>query len=216
MDRIISILAALVGLIALAGAVLVQTHTQSEQRRLETEFAAMKAAMQQLDTMSPVASRAPAVDDTTTKTIAALQDRIATLEAQTRDQGKALAELQLPRPAYSTTGPSSSAVPEAASTMEAAAASQPAPSSEPTASVGPTTECIPLGTRFMGKAGDSFPICRTPEVVKVESVDASTVVVNGTMAIDAGGFSRLGSSGCTVMVFSADGGSGYAELRVTC
>lgn len=32
----------------------------------------------------------------------------------------------------------------------------------------------------------------------------------------AGGFGKLGFGGCTVMVFTADLASGYAEMRVSC
>jgi hypothetical protein len=80
---------------------------------------------------------------------------------------------------------------------------------------GPTTDCIPLGTRFMASAGDSFPICKTKAVVRVSAVEDGSATIAGPGAVTAGGFGPLEVAGCTVMVFSADT-SGYAELRVTC
>jgi hypothetical protein len=98
------------------------------------------------------------------------------------------------------------------------AAADPAPASTPPAAIvadGPTTECIPLGTRFMGQAGDSFPICKTHAVIKVAAVSEGLAVIDGAGDVAVGGVQELGIKGCTVTVFSADS-SGYAEMRVTC
>ena len=80
---------------------------------------------------------------------------------------------------------------------------------------GPTKDCIPLGTRFMGAAGDSFPICKTKLVVKVAAVNDGIATINGAGDVAQGGIGTL-EKGCNVSVFSADITSGYAEMRVTC
>ena len=80
---------------------------------------------------------------------------------------------------------------------------------------GPTKDCIPLGTRFMVKAGDNFPICKTKVVVKVAGVSDGLATLIGAGDIAAGATVPLSVAGCQAMVISADL-SGYAELRVTC
>ena len=80
---------------------------------------------------------------------------------------------------------------------------------------GPTTDCIPLGTRFMAQAGDSFPICKTSVVVEVSAITESSALITGAGPVAAGGFANLPAQGCTVMVFSADL-TGFAEMRVSC
>jgi hypothetical protein len=79
---------------------------------------------------------------------------------------------------------------------------------------GPTKDCIPLGTRFMGQSGDSFPICKTKMVVKVAAVSDGVTTISGAGDIATGAFGTL-AKGCNVMVFSSDP-SGFAEMRVTC
>ena len=97
------------------------------------------------------------------------------------------------------------------------AAVQPSSSDTPAAlsADGPTTDCIPLGTRFMAQAGDSFPICKTSVVVEVSAITENSALVAGAGPVAAGGFANLPAQGCTVMVFSADL-SGFAEMRVSC
>ena len=80
---------------------------------------------------------------------------------------------------------------------------------------GPTKDCIPLGTRFMGAAGDSFPICKTKMVIKVVGVSDGLATIGGAGDVAQGGTGNL-DKGCNVAVFSADLASGYAEMRVTC
>ena len=79
---------------------------------------------------------------------------------------------------------------------------------------GPTKDCIPLGTRFMGQGGDSFPLCKTKMVLKVAAVSDGIATITGAGDVAAGA-SVPYSKGCMLAVFTADT-SGYAEMRVTC
>lgn len=190
MDRLIALLAALVGLIALAGAILVQLNGQNERAAiaaslaaLDARVAALSASMGKLEIPAP----APATDTGFAEALLALQDRIAKLE----DAAKAE---PVPAPAVAAPAPANSAI---------------------TAN-GPTTDCIPLGTRFVATAGDETAICKTDVVVKVTDVTDGFATIDSAGPVAAGGFGKLGFGGCTVMVFSADLASGYAEMRVSC
>ena len=79
---------------------------------------------------------------------------------------------------------------------------------------GPTKDCIPLGTRFMGQGGDSFPLCKTKMVLKVAAVTDGIATITGAGDIAVGATVPY-DKGCIVAVFSADS-SGFAEMRVTC
>ncbi|MEP7239830.1 MAG: hypothetical protein ABI697_02985 [Devosia sp.] len=186
MDRVISLLAALVGLIALAGAVLVHVNNQSREQELVAEVAALQAQ---------VASAAPApkpvADDGTIDALLALQKRIAALEQAQQAPSSAMAV--------------------AAPADAANIASTPA---QALAAGGPTTDCIPLGTRFMGTSGDRFPLCKTKMVLKVAAVSDGLATIDGAGDV-AQGSTVPYAQGCTVTVFSADT-SGYAEMRVAC
>lgn len=269
MDRVISLLAALVGLIALGGAILVHVNADAQRSELAAEIASLRSSIG-----TPVVAPAPATPatvaeaqtpavpgssesseplvatasvasepageavssapppngDNAASQIAALTARVADLERINAEQASALADARaqlgaganaaassqisvaeasplapLSAPASTSAATSSSAPPGAASSAPAAQATD-----------GPTTDCIPLGTRFMGKVGDSFPICKTKAVVKVAGVGDGTADIVGAGPIAAGSFADLSSTkGCTVMVFSADL-TGYAEMRVTC
>src|SRR3954447_17018601 len=94
MDRVISLLAALVGLIALGGAILVHTNADTQRREMATEIAQLKTSIALTGGQSPVAAvptaspvqTKPASDDGVADALLALQDRIAVLERTTRDQ----------------------------------------------------------------------------------------------------------------------------------
>lgn len=240
MDRVISLLAALVGLIALGGAILVHTNVDAERQQMAADLAQMKVSIGMAP--APVGISAPVAakpaDDGTAEALLALQNRIAALEQVTSNQA---VELQAARAALASAAssppvqvagaaPSSQPPTEVAAADPSASAPASAPASTPVlapaplqgtptpAAVvadGPTTDCIPLGTRFMASSGDSFPICKTHAVVKVASVDDGSATIDGAGPVAAGGFGNLTTKGCTVMVFSADT-SGYAEMRVTC
>lgn len=196
MDRLIALLAALVALIALGGALLVHNNADATLTRQATEIAELKLALSLLPSVAaPTPAPVPVatVDDVA---VEALTARVAQLEDSVRTQAAALAE---------------SPAPEVAALAPAPAAPTPVALD----AGGPTTDCIPLGTRFMAQAGDSFPICRTRAVVNVSAVDEGSAIIEGAGPVAAGGFGNLPVQGCTVMVFSADL-SGYAEMRVSC
>jgi hypothetical protein len=280
MDRVISLLAALVGLIALGGAILVHTNADTQRTQMAAEIAQLKlsvglitqqrsgttevadatplptakqasipsaempppssssvaveassssaepsiasaepiapllppsppyvaspselAASSSSDLASSSSSSAAPADDASTQ-LKTLQDRIAQLEQTTKDQASALdaAHAQL-----------ASAPP---TQVASANASSQGPAPAAIVADGPTKDCIPLGTRFMGQSGDSFPICKTKLVVKVAAVADGVTTIGGAGDIATGAFGTL-AKGCNVMVFSSDP-SGFAEMRVTC
>jgi len=187
MDRLISLLAALVGLIALGGAVIVHNNANAVMQRQAAEIAQLRTA---LDAAS---GQAEPVDTGFAEALLALQRRIVSLEDSARDDAEHVA----------------AAVEDA--DAPAASAAQTAAYSES----GPTSDCIPLGTRFMAQAGDGFPICSTNVVVNVSAVTDGSAIIEGTGPVAAGGFGNLPVQGCTIMVFTADI-SGFAEMRVSC
>jgi hypothetical protein len=220
MDRLIALLAALVGLIALGGALLVHNSATAVMQRQATEIAALQEALKTAPVsgttpVQPAPASAAAVPDTkTAETVAALERRIASLEQTTTAQATELAAARATLDARADIAPSS----EAAEATTAVAAAEPPPSSATPAAYnanGPTKDCIPLGTRFMTQTGDSFPICKTNVVVNVSSVTEGSAIVEGAGAVAAGGFANLAAQGCTVMVFTADA-AGFAEMRVSC
>ncbi|HWA17429.1 MAG TPA: hypothetical protein VG757_00390 [Devosia sp.] len=193
MDRLISLLAALVGLIALAAAVLVEVHGQTERKAIATELAAIRSSIEALQKAPAPAVQAPQPDNSgTVEALLALQQRIKTLEDQAATQ-------------------QTSAATEASKVEPLGTGAASAITAD-----GPTTNCIPIGTRFMAAAGDDTAICRTDVVIRISEVGDGTAIVEGAGPIAAGGFGKLGFGGCTVMVFSSDTASGYAELRVSC
>jgi hypothetical protein len=218
MDRLIALLAALVGLIALGGALLVHNSATATMERQAAEIAGLKGALNGVLSASPAdqaapspASAAPVATDTpAAETIAALERRIAALEKTSSTQAIELAAARAALDARAGLAPS-------APVTEVATVEQPDSSATPAAysADGPTTDCIPLGTRFMAQSGDSFPICKTSAVVNVTAVSEGSAIVEGAGAVTAGGFAALPVQGCTVMVFTADA-SGFAELRVSC
>jgi len=211
MDRVISLLAALVGLIALGGAILVHTNSDTQRREMATEIAALKTSISLLGGPAPAGATpmttatppASKPDDATAKTLVALQDRIAALEATTKSQA---VELEAAR-AQLSAGSS-------AQTQVAASPSQQAATPSVITASGPTKDCIPLGTRFMGQGGDSFPLCKTKMVLKVAAVTDGIATITGAGDIAVGATVPY-DKGCIVAVFSADS-SGFAEMRVTC
>jgi hypothetical protein len=255
MDRVISLLAALVGLIALGGAILVHTNADAQRQQMATEIAQLKASVSLLGnntnasaaqataatvqspsmpatapsaqpsiTASPaVDASKPAAEPGVDDALLALQARVTSLEQLTRDQSSELetARAQVSSleatPAQVATAGVPSVTPLAPAPNGSAASASSMPPGTPAAVVadGPTKDCIPLGTRFMGAAGDSFPICKTKLVVKVAAVNDGLATINGAGDVAQGGIGTL-EKGCNISVFSADISSGYAEMRVTC
>jgi len=266
MDRVISLLAALVGLIALGGAILVHTNGDAQRNQMAAEIVQLKLSVGLITQQQqrPAADAPPATSPTSSVEVApqaaeppssaaaaiemgsssevpivalsssveplsqlqppsapsagssqepippvttdmtALLARIAQLEKTTQDQASQLEEARSKLSALPLDEPSAQV-----STLSPSSAAPAAVAAD-----GPTTDCIPLGTRFMGTTGDKFPICKTKLVVKVAAVADGLATIAGPGDIAPGAFGAL-DKGCRVMVFSADT-SGYAEMRVTC
>lgn len=251
MDRIISLLAALVGLIALGGAIAVHTNADSQRREMATEIAALKTSIALLGTPAPAGTKAAEIPQLmpvttssqasipsaelaeltsspasssegqdTVKAMQALQDRISSLEATAKQQASELDAARSQLAAVSSastqvaTADSATVTPMAPGASDAASSQQPAATPAAVVANGPTKDCIPLGTRFMGQGGDSFPICKTKLVLKVAAVSDGLATINGAGDVAAGATVPY-DKGCTLAVFSADT-SGFAEMRVTC
>jgi hypothetical protein len=187
-DRVIPFLAALVGLVALAGAVVVQVNADAKVRATAGAVAELRAAVEALAGVTPEVNSQPA-DDGTAEALLALQDRMIAMETAWAEQTAALA--------------ATPAVP-----AEATAAAEIDPSL-------PTTDCIPLGTRFMVIPNDTFPLCQSRAVLRTGIITDDTVSFQGVGTVVETGFGAIPETSCTVMVFSADS-AGFAEVRVTC
>jgi len=188
-DRLIPFLAALVGLIALAGAVVVQMSAEARTQAVRTEIAGIRASLEALAQQAALAGPA---DDGTAEGLLALQDRMNRLESDWQARQAAGAPAVIP---------------------DATPAEQPAQAAiDPNL---PTEDCIPLGTRFMVTPNETYPLCQSSQQLKVGMITDDIVEVTGAGPIVETGFGAIAGSTCTVMVFSADG-AGFAELRVTC
>lgn len=190
-DRLIPFLAAIVGLVALAGAVAVQLNTDAKTKAVTEAVAALRTSVEELGKRAETA--AVPVDDGTAAGLLALQDRMVQLEGE----WKALQTAAAVAPAV---------VPGATEAGTATAEIDPNL---------PTTDCIPLGTRFMVTPGESYPLCQSRAVVKTGLITADTVTIDGVGQVVETGFGTIAGTSCTVMVFSADE-AGFAEVRVTC
>lgn len=190
-DRLIPFLAAIVGLVALAGAVAVQLNTDAKTKAVTDAVVALQASVDALGKRAEAAA-AP-VDDGTAAGLLALQDRMVKLEGEWTEQKTAAAAAPAAVPGVAEAG---------ATTAEI----------DPNL---PTTDCIPLGTRFMVTPGETYPICQSKAVVKTGLITADTVSIDGIGSVVETGFGSLAGTTCTVMVFSADE-AGFAEMRVTC
>ncbi len=195
-DRVIPFLAAGVGLIALAGAVVVQLNADTRNAALLSEIAELRGMIEQIGVRTE--ALAVAQDDGTAAGLLALQDRMVGLEAQVAGAVAAAA--------------SANAVPLSLRPGTGADAETAAAEIDPNL---PTTDCIPLGTRFVALPDESYPMCQSTTVLKVGAITGETVVVEGAGPIVETGFGKIVGTECTVMVFSADI-EGFAEMRVNC
>lgn len=192
-DRLIPFLAAIVGLVALAGAVAVQLNTDAKTKAVTEAVVALRASVDELGKRAEAAAAVAPVDDGTAAGLLALQDRMVKIEGEWMALQTAAAAAPAALPG---------AVEASAETAEI----------DPNL---PTSDCIPLGTRFMVTPGESYPICQSKAVVKTGAITADTVSIEGIGQVVETGFGSLAGTSCTVMVFSADE-SGFAEMRVTC
>ena len=186
-DRLIPFLAAIVGLVALAGAVAVQLNTDMKTKAVTDGLAELRTSVDELGKRA-----ATPVDDGTAAGLLALQDRMVKLESEwtARQAAAAAAPATVP------------------GTAETTATAEIDPSL-------PTTDCIPLGTRFMVTPGETYPLCQSKAVIKTGMITADTVTIDGVGQVVETGFGTIAGTSCTVMVFSADE-AGFAEVRVTC
>ncbi len=200
MDRMIPFLAAFVGLLALAGAVLVQTRIDN-RGDVSTELAALRQSIDALQQRTAELAEtdealAAADNDGTIDALLALQDRMQKLETSW-EEGAALAT------AATASGEGGA--------FAAAIGSAPA-AIDPN---WPTSDCIPLGTRFMASTGDSIAICKTPVVIKVSAITGDNVLTENAGVINETASQAIPGSNCSLMVFTAEA-EGFAEMRVSC
>jgi hypothetical protein len=203
MNRAIPFLAAVVGLIALAGAVTVQLSADARTRQVTEELVKVQAALdalnQRADQIAAVSSQpAEPVDDGTIDAMLALQDRMNKLEEEWNER---------PLTTASTTTPSGSGNGAFSTTIGG-----PPAEIDPS---WPTTDCIPMGTRFMASVGDEMAICKTPVKVHISAITGDNVMIEGTGVITETAFKSIPGSNCQLTVFSADD-AGFAEMRVAC
>lgn len=190
-DRLIPFLAAIVGLVALAGAVAVQLNTDAKTKAVTEAVVALRASVDELGKRAETA--ATPVDDGTAAGLLALQDRMVKLESEWTEQKTAAAAAPAAVPSAADAGTETAEI-------------------DPNL---PTTDCIPLGTRFMVTPGETYPLCQSKAVVKTGLITADTVDIDGVGQVVETGFGTIAGTSCTVMVFSADE-AGFAEVRVTC
>ncbi|SFZ85781.1 hypothetical protein SAMN02983003_2951 [Devosia enhydra] len=193
-DLVLPVLATAVGLIALGGAVIVDRAGQARDDRLRAEIAELRTALELSSKIIignvPVAAE-QAARGAISADLEAANARLAAIETEMGGLAETIANLPPPGTAVAMAGDGGAGLD------------------------GPTEDCIPLQTRFMVTAGDSYPICRTPVVVDVVDVTGDSVILEGVEPIYSGGFTRLGVANCTAMVFTA-GIEGFAEMRVAC
>lgn len=173
-DRIIPFLAALVGLVALAAAVVVHQAAMTGNRALGEELARLRQEIVVLNQRNEALSTRidQTGDDGAGPALLALQERIAALEA-------AGGPLAAPAPL---------------------AVGQPA-AIDPNL---PTEDCIPQGTRFMVALGDSFPICQSEVVVTASAISAELVALDNGASLVMGTPAPLPGGACTASLLSAD------------
>jgi hypothetical protein len=201
-EALVPYLAAVVGLIALGGAIWLDRQNQERFAAIATELSGLRADVGAAlaEARKPAPAPAPAkADDGTVDALLALQTRIAALE----EAARAAAAAPVPDAAAPATTGSVPVSGQSSGPLKTQLADS------------PTTDCIPLGTRFLMTAGDSYPICRTPEVVKVSDVTMEGIVLAGGKAVSAGASTTLKFGDCTLAVLSTDL-NGFAELEATC
>lgn len=193
MDRIIPFLAAFVGLVALAGAVLVQVNADARARLVAEQVAALRSEMAQLSASVSAAGQPAVADEGMVAALLALQERMEALETQWAEQ---------PLTTASTSG-------------QGAFSPSPGVAPVPVDPSWPTEDCIPIGTRFMVSVGDELAICKSPVVVKVSAVTGDNVMVDGAGVIYKTASRPIPGSNCALSVVDANA-EGFAELRVSC
>lgn len=190
-DRLIPFLAAFVGLVALAGAVVVQTNVTAQNEAIRAELAnarqAMELVVQRTENLSTrLDSAAEPVDDGVADALLALQERMVKLEEAAQS-----APLATPAP------------------LSMGAADRPV---DPNL---PTVDCIPQGTRFMVTMDDGFPICQSRIVITAAAISGDMVALDSGVTLVPGTPVPLPGGDCTASLLTTDA-AGFAELRVDC
>jgi hypothetical protein len=220
-DRLIPFLAAGVGFVALLAVMATQLQAAGRSASFDAEVAATREAVAAATAGLAAPAAQPAAEQGgETTAVAALDERVARLEADLAD---ARAQIETARAAVPAATGRALPADIAVATDSTDAFDDTTPPATDAASMAPasvdpslpTTDCIPLGTRFMATPNDSYPICQSKTVIKVGTISSDMVDVAGAGPIPATGFANLPGTTCTVMVFSADA-EGFAEMRVTC
>jgi hypothetical protein len=174
MDRIIPFLAALVGLVALAAAVVVYQQAMTQDRVLGEEMARLRQEIVVLNQRNQSLSTRidQSGDDSAGQALLALQERVDALEA---------AGAPLAAPAPLDMGQQAPIDPNL-----------------------PSEDCIPQGTRFMVSLGDSFPICQSNVVVTASAISAELVALDNGASLVTGTPAPMPGGACTASLLSAD------------
>ena len=190
-ERLIPFLAALVGLVALAGAVVVQANVTAQTEAVRAELAATRQAMDAVvERTEHLSTRLDAAgnpeENGVAEALLALQDRMVKLE-------EAAKSAPLATPAPLSTGQAARPV-------------------DPSL---PTEDCIPQGTRFMVTMDGENPICQSKIVITASAITAEMVALDNGVTLVPGTPSPLPGGACTASLLSTDE-AGFAELRVDC
>lgn len=191
-EKLIPFLAAMVGLVALAGAVVVQSTVTTQNEAIRAELASARQAMEMVvQRTENLSTRLDAVGepagDGTAEALLALQERMVKLE-----QAAQAPPLATPAPPGATQ-----------------AAGRPI---DPTL---PTADCIPQGTRFMVTMDSDNPICQSRVVITAAAISGEMVALDNGVTLVLGTPSPLPGGACTASLISTDA-AGFAELRVDC
>ncbi|WP_193334482.1 hypothetical protein [Devosia beringensis] len=187
-----SIAAAVIALISLGGTAWLYAETQREIKRVSTDIAQIRLSLE-LFGKQQAAVEGDAVDtstDSSADELQALANRLALVEA---NQASAIS---------------------AATSLPAL----PVGDAAGGGAVATGDDCLPVGTRFMMAAGDSYPVCGTTGTVAIAAVDNGYVTLSDGTIIAQGGTVGLPGTQCMlgVMPSESDGLSGFAEVRVSC
>lgn len=189
MPRLLTFAVGLAAIGAIAATTWVYVETQRDIVRMSTDIAQIRLSLELFGRQQP-ASGAPSA-------------AAAPLDGSTANQLLDLSNrLAILEESWRNQPPATAALPATGATSPG----------------GPLTDCMPPGTRFLVSSGDEYPICGTPGVIAVTSVNAGYVVFQDGTTIANGGNAGLKGTTCTLAVVSsnADGMDGYAELRVSC
>ena len=218
-------LAALVGLVALGGAIYLDQQNQVRFAGIAAELSSLRVAVDAAVRPPPVPAQMTAPKtNLDLEGLAALQKRVASLEEKALAPPEPVTVTGSIPPASETAAMADVA---AADSADLAPPAPLEPGAIPTgttteaASVGttkladgPTKDCIPIGTRFLVTPGDSYAICRTTETVRVKDVSLEGVLLTSGKMLVAGETVALKFGKCALNVLTAD--DGFADMKVTC